>query len=54
VLLPCGLPADAVSGIVRRHVGLFARDDGWPRSLARETGAGFEPAADESPKRRRR
>ena len=54
VLFPCGLPAEEVSGILARHFELFARDDGWPRPLARETGAALETPAEESPKRRRR
>ena len=37
VLFPCGLPAEEVAGILGRHFELFARDDGWPRPLARET-----------------
>ena len=54
VLFPCGLPAEEVSGILGRHFELFARDDGWPRSLARETGAALKTPAEESPKRHRR
>jgi hypothetical protein len=43
-----------VSGILARHFELLARDDGWPRPLARKTGAALESPAEESPKRRRR
>ena len=54
VLFPCGLPADEVAAIIAAHLELFARDDGWPRPLAREMRTALEPPVDESPKRRRR
>ena len=54
VLFPCGLPAEDVLGILGRHFELFARDDGWPRPLARETGAALGTTAEESPKQRHR
>jgi hypothetical protein len=54
VLFPSGLPAEEAVGVLRRHFELFSRDDGWPRPLARETGAAFQAPAEESPKRRRR
>jgi hypothetical protein len=54
VLFPCGLPSDEVAGIVHRHFELFARDDGWPRAVARDTATGFQPPPDDPPKRRRR
>jgi hypothetical protein len=54
VLFPCGLPADEVAGIVHQHFELFARDDGWPRSIAREMATVEPPPADEPRKRRRR
>ena len=54
VLFPCGLPAEEIAAITGRHFELFARDDGWPRPLARETGALLRAAGDDVPKRRRR
>jgi hypothetical protein len=54
VLFRCGLPAEEVLGILGRHFELFARDDEWPRPLARETAAALQPPAEEPPKRRRR
>jgi hypothetical protein len=54
VLFPCGLPAEEVAAIIGRHFELFARDDGWTRSIARETGAALHSPAEEVPKRRRR
>jgi hypothetical protein len=54
VLFPSGLPADEVAAIVAGHFELFARDDGWPRALARGTGSLLTGPDDEPPKRRRR
>jgi hypothetical protein len=60
VLFPSGLPAEEVAEIVRAQFTVLARDDGWPRALARETAAQLRAAAegadppDDRPKRRRR
>jgi hypothetical protein len=60
VLFPSGLPAEEVAEIVRAHFTVLARDDGWPRALARETAARLRAAAegtgppDARAKRRRR
>jgi hypothetical protein len=60
VLFPSRLPAEEVADIIRAHFTLLARDDGWPRPLARETAAQLRTAAegagppDDGPKRRRR
>jgi hypothetical protein len=59
VLFPSGLPAEEVAGIVRAQFVLLARDDGWPRALARETATQLRAGADGAdppegrPKRRR-
>jgi hypothetical protein len=59
VLFPSGLPAEEVAGIVRAQFVVLARDDGWPRALARETAAQLRAGADGAdppegrPKRRR-
>jgi hypothetical protein len=54
VLFPCGLPAEEIAAITARHFEVFARDDGWPRQLARGTGALMAGPAEDPPKRRRR
>jgi hypothetical protein len=55
VLFPCGLPAEEIAAIAARHFEVFARDDGWPRPLARETAELLQgPPDDPPPKRRRR
>jgi hypothetical protein len=54
VLFRCDLEAEDVAAIVGRHFELFARDDDWPRPLARETGAALQRSAEDTPKRRRR
>jgi len=54
VLFPCGLPAEEIAAITTRHFEVFARDDGWPRPLARETGALLAGPPEDPPKRRRR
>jgi hypothetical protein len=46
VLFPSGLPAEEVAEIVRAQFAVLARDDGWPRALARETAAQLQAAAD--------
>jgi hypothetical protein len=60
VLFPSGLPAEEVAEIVHAQFAVLARDDGWPRALARETAAQLRAAADAAdppenrPLRRRR
>jgi hypothetical protein len=60
VLFPSRLPADEAAEIVRAQFVVLARDDGWPRALARETAAQLRAATDGPdppggrPKRRRR